>query len=286
MSAAGRDVLPPRSVLVTFDDGYRNNLTRAAPILQELGVPALFHISTGYIGRKRLLWPDEVNERVLHWPRSRLPLPGRQACLDLEACGTSRAIAADVVREACKTVSDDERQQYLEGLREEPLPPLPEHLHELYEFLSWDDVRALDLRGFAIGSHTVEHPILTRLDRGAVTRELVQSKQAIERELGKPCRWFAYPNGGQGDFSAAVSIAAKGAGFDAAFTLLGGSNRLPLVPMRIDRICIVRDLTLDGFHARLSGLTGLYHRARFRRRASRCTPLPRVGGRRSWRGVT
>src|SRR5258708_7077674 len=47
-------------VLITLDDGYRNNWTHAAPILLRLGIPALITVCTGLIGQSRILWPDEI----------------------------------------------------------------------------------------------------------------------------------------------------------------------------------------------------------------------------------
>src|SRR3954469_6443822 len=64
-----------RAVLVTFDDGYRNNLTYAAPVLRQFGIPALITICPGYIGQKRILWPHEIHWRVLWWPDKVIPMP-------------------------------------------------------------------------------------------------------------------------------------------------------------------------------------------------------------------
>src|SRR3954454_13977229 len=70
--------LPARPVLVTFDDGYRNNLVHAAPVLERYGVPALISVTTGYVASKRLLWCEELRLRVLHWPKPKLPMPQSQ----------------------------------------------------------------------------------------------------------------------------------------------------------------------------------------------------------------
>jgi hypothetical protein len=89
--------LKPCSVLVTFDDGYRNNLTNAAPLLLKNSTPALFNVTTGYIGRPDVLWPDEVNLRVLHWPDSSMPHPspeGRFSSVNVPLAGEERIILA------------------------------------------------------------------------------------------------------------------------------------------------------------------------------------------------
>ncbi len=250
----------PRPLLVTFDDGFRNNLTYAAPELERQGVPAVFHVATGYIGTGRLLWPYEVEERVLQWKQTRLPMPGDRPSIPLPTEPASRAAVAERVEELCKTLQDDVRQAYLETLRLGGECRMNETLHELHDFLTWDEVRNLDRRGFAIGSHTVEHPILARLPREQFQQELRDSKATIERQLDRVCHSIAYPNGGPDDVSAEVFCAAAEAGFRFGLMLAGGRNPPLMEPMAIDRICIVREMTLDAFHARLSGTAALYHR--------------------------
>ena len=256
----GQDPLPPRPLLVTFDDGFRNNLTYAAPELERQGIPAVFHVTTGYIGTSRLLWPYEVEERVLQWTHPRLPMPGDRPSIPLPTEPVSRAAVAERVRELCKTLQDEARRAYLDVLRAGGECTVTGNLRELHDFLTWDEVRDLDRRSFAIGSHTVEHPILTRLPRERLQQELRGSKATIERQLGRACHCIAYPNGGPDDVSAEVFNAAAEAGFRFGFTLKGGRSPALLEPLAIDRICVVREMTIDAFHARLSGTAALYQR--------------------------
>jgi peptidoglycan/xylan/chitin deacetylase (PgdA/CDA1 family) len=68
----------------------------------------------------------------------------------------------------------------------------------IIEFLSWDEVRELARAGMTVGSHTVNHRILSELSDEEVERELRSSKQTIERELGTPCLHFCAPRGRPG----------------------------------------------------------------------------------------
>ena len=70
----GRGRLPERPALVTFDDGYRNNLINAAPVLERYGVPALISVCPAYIGADRLLWSHELYFRIVHWSRPTFPI--------------------------------------------------------------------------------------------------------------------------------------------------------------------------------------------------------------------
>lgn len=82
--------------------------------------------------------------------------------------------------------------------------------------MSWDELRMLATAGWEIGSHTVTHPRLTRLDDATLSDELTRSKAACEQQLGSPCTSLAYP---YGDFDARVVAATAGAGYGAAATL-------------------------------------------------------------------
>lgn len=255
-SMRGESTLPSRPVLITFDDGYRNNLTLAAKILARHAVPALVSIATDYIGGDRPLWPMQVDLLVLHSQRAELTLPdGRIAQL---GCREARAALAAEIRGQCKRLSDEQRRRYLtSSLAAEELPARALADEELWTFMSWDDVRELRDLGVAIASHTTSHPILTRLQPDALRNELEQSKRRIEEELGEACPIFVYPNGGAEDVSTEVVEAVSQAGYSLAFTLMDQINPKHPDPHRIDRISVPGHCSIEAFHYRVSGLRSL-----------------------------
>ena len=95
------------------------------------------------------------------------------------------------------------------------------HPSEL-ETMSWEELRGLADRGFEIGSHTVSHPHLPRLGEAEIDRELRESRARCEDQLGRPCRFLAYP---YGEHDARVKSLAERAGYEAAFTLHGTRER-------------------------------------------------------------
>lgn len=248
--------LKPRSVLVTFDDGYRNNLTQAAPILMNYGVPALFSVTTGYIGSTDVLWPDEVNLRVLSWPRATIPGPSLTGpvWLPVPDDHAGRIGLAERIRAACKSLPSEISSAYLSSLREISCKTIDDRDHELFEFLSWDDVRSLSNKGFEIGSHTVSHPILTQISTDRLEFELSESKRRIEEELQEGCVAFVYPNGQAEDISSEVVAAVQRAGY-----LLGLSNTGSYASFSGNRFCLSR-IGVPGhqpriiFECRTSGL--------------------------------
>lgn len=223
----GRAPLPPSSVLVTFDDGFRNNYDRALPVLRELGVPAVVFVTTGMLDRPGTLpWVEELSARIVRGTGSRLELRDGDIAFDLalEDAG-SRVRACDAVRRHLKRAGSAVRERWMEQIRRQC--PLPDGAYEpeRYAFLDWDQARALARSGVAVGSHTVNHLCLVGLSEDEMTREVEGSRRRIEEEIGAPCLGFAYPDGAPETISEAGWRRVERAGYAAAFTQIPGPNR-------------------------------------------------------------
>jgi peptidoglycan/xylan/chitin deacetylase (PgdA/CDA1 family) len=244
--------LPDRSVLVTFDDGYANNVNRAAPIVKRLGIPAIFFITTGFVGSGSMLWPDEVLCRICQWTGEKLPLPVGTDCL-LSAEHRKRVEIATAVIEACKQLKWAALSDYLDVLRKQATFSCGDSL-ELFGAMDWDHVMTLKRFGFEIGSHTVSHPILSRVPCSQLTSELYESKKTIELNTGDRCFFLAYPNGRLCDITTETVRAARDAGYECAFTLLGGTCEQFGDRMMYDRIWIPAKINVPQFATRVSGV--------------------------------
>ncbi len=244
-----------KSVLITFDDGYQNNITHALPVLKRLGIPALLFVTTGYLGGSRLLWPDEIYARVLYWPQRSCPMPPPEPDRHISSVPRERAALAASVRERCKRIRHEEAVAYLNRIREYDSSDF-ENKVELFRFLSWEEIRELRANGFEIGSHTVEHPILTQIPSNRLTRELEESKRVIEENLDCRCPYFAYPNGGSDDISATVLAAVTEAGYNFAFCVTGQLNCRTTEPLLMDRVFIPAGTSPLAFSSRITGIHG------------------------------
>ncbi len=248
---AGERDLPPRAVLLTFDDGLRNNLTHAAPLLKRYGVPAILFLTTGYLGTSRLLWPQELYELAMRWPRAEIPRP--DTAEDFRLHGDRKLRSSELVALA-KTLPAAMVESWLQQLREET--PLPASLacDGIYSFLTWEEAGRLPSYGFELGSHTVNHWIVTRCTPEALRRELEKSKNEIEQRLGQVCTSFCYPNGGASDWSAETAEAVRAAGYRAAYILPDRIQRRSRVnPYAIDRLTVPGGVAQVAFRARVSG---------------------------------
>ena len=159
--------VPRNALAITFDDGYRDNLTHAAPILKRLGLPATIFLVTGHVDTPRVLWFDRLAMAFKSATARRVELADGRV-LSLGTVG-DRLAALDAALAHLKRLTDDERAASVEGLIAS-LRPNPERPKRL--MLSWDEVDALSGLGFSIGAHTVTHPILSRLTPARAWEEI------------------------------------------------------------------------------------------------------------------
>lgn len=223
----GNSLLPPRTVALTFDDGYRNNLAVAAPILRRHGVPATLFVATGLVGTNQWMWAYELEHLFARYPLGRIAECARHPVLaHLCALGLDKRVTMMACVEYLKLAPMEELHEVLGRLRSR----LPVEQDEENRFLSWDEVRRLrDAYGFELGAHTETHPILHHLAPEEVDRELRACRDTLERELGTRPTLFAYPNG---DTTPEVTEQV-GRYFTAAFTTCSSacSPSLPLLEL-------------------------------------------------------
>lgn len=221
--AAQQRSLPPNAVVVTFDDGYRDVFTDAFPILRRHGLPAMVFLTTGAIGSGEILWHDRVFRAfsLTRVPELRFGPEGRSHVL--RGAG-DRSRVRDEILGYLKSLDEQPRSEQigllLEELEVEDVPRAPGLM------LDWDEVREMERNGITFGSHTVSHPILSRVPEERVRRELEDSKTALERELERPARSFAYPNGQAADFNPTVTRLLAETGYRFAVTTIPGVNRI------------------------------------------------------------
>ncbi|MDQ3189313.1 MAG: polysaccharide deacetylase family protein [Pseudomonadota bacterium] len=209
--------LPTRSLSVTFDDGYADNQHVAAPILSKLGIPATFFIASGYLDGG-CMFNDSIIAAVRGCKRTSLDLT-------VLGLGVHSLESPEQLRGAISVLLSQ-----IKGLHPVDRASRVQRICQLAEVGSPDalmmtssQVAALARDGFEIGAHTVNHPILARLDPNAARDEIHQGRLRLEQITRGPVRLFAYPNGKPGeDYTAQTTGLVRQLGFAAAFTTAHG----------------------------------------------------------------
>ena len=212
----GRARLPPRSVLVTFDDAYRDFAEHAWPVLRRYDVPAVLFVPTAYPDDpERAFWWDRLYAALHGTSETTLKLPWSTLRLRNAA---ERVQAFRDVSSRMKTLDHKSAMALLDAVETELKAPRLSGT-----VLGWDELRRLAREGLAVAPHTRTHPLLDRLDPSKLDDEIRGSARDLERELGAAPPAFAYPGGGHSD---AVVASVARAGFELAFTTGRGGNDL------------------------------------------------------------
>lgn len=262
--ALQQGTLPHRAVVVTFDDGYLDNLQNAKPLLERYNIPATVFVTSGFIGRNREFWWDEL-DRLLLQPGT---LP-EFLQLTIEGCDyhwslgdaaqysqaeqqrdrawhvyqdhdpTLRHAAFRALHQLLNERSIEQRWQILDQIAtwaNVELAARPTH-----RILNADEVQQLAADGLIeVGAHTRSHPVLSALPTVLQQHEIQQSKTDLEAILGHSVTSFAYPHGSRSDYTDQTVAIAQATGFTCAC-----SNFAEMVWSDCDRFQLPRVLVYD-----------------------------------------
>ncbi|MCA9500472.1 MAG: polysaccharide deacetylase family protein [Nitrospira sp.] len=253
-SADRKFPLTKPSVMITFDDGYKDSYDLALPILREMGIPATFFVSTDYISRRRLPWWDWIAYLIKKASGTAIKMD-YPTSLNFDFSETGRSGVIQELLVIYKRHPNLDTERFLTHLEERCgfKGDCNAIIGDL--FMSWDEVVELTKNGMSVGSHTCSHPLLSKLTETEQRQELVSSKNEIESHLNQECSSLAYPVGSppppSGAFSELTKRIAKEVGYRIAFSFYGGINRTAHAdPFDIYRIGVNYLDSLSLFKAR------------------------------------
>ena len=205
---------PGKKVVLTFDDGFRNIVENAYPIMREFNAKGCFYLVTDLIGADRLLWTDYVETVIRNQePGSfQFDFKGEKftyTLTDKESC----EYAMKDIKAKLRTIPNPEMIEHLKQLGDIKIENIPKE----FIIANWDEIKGLDTNVLEIGSHTRSHPNCTNLTNNKeLEDEIHHSKKDIEDVIGRKVEHFCYPAGSfnqevidmviQGGYKSAVTI--------------------------------------------------------------------------------
>jgi peptidoglycan/xylan/chitin deacetylase (PgdA/CDA1 family) len=231
--------LKNKSIVITFDDGYKDNLTNALPLLQKHQLPATFFIPTNRLGYNGYWW-DELEEMIIHNKSlpQKLSLSLHDITIDfdleeetihsddkwneikkwraLEGFAGKRTILYERLWQALKQLPYQKQQDILDHLRQ-----WSGYDNSISKNSEMNEEEVLQLASSplaTIGGHTTSHPDLSLHDDHFQQKEITDNKIYLEDLTGREIDFFAYP---YGRFNSSTPVLVAKSGYQAAFTTSG-----------------------------------------------------------------
>lgn len=244
-----RAPLPDSAACITFDDGYRNVGTVAAPILATHQAPATVFLSTELVGTDQPPWTQKVFHALVQTGRTTLKLMGMTWPLNSaeDRGGAYRSLVNQL-----KAMPEAESRAVVHGLLADldvgAVPP-----ESPLATMGWDEVERLAAGGqIDFGSHTHTHPILSRCTPEKQGEELRLSRDLLRERLGR-CDLFAYPNGTRADFTPLTRQLLAELEYRCALTTEPGLVQPGSDLLELRRVSVGADTTLRQFELGMVG---------------------------------
>lgn len=254
---AGRKPIKPYSMVLTFDDGYQNNLTHAVPVLSRFNAPATIFVSTGYVNNPRPYWWDRLDYVLQH-----AEIDGRDVKIGSVTTRLNKS-NRKMLLNSYHTVnhehmSDMEFVSEYDNLSAQLEQESGYSLSEIQPkdkwsvVLTWEQLINNCFSDITIGSHTVDHINLNYVDKQVAYQQLMDSKLDIEKKLKKECFCISYP---YGCFNDEVADTAKRCGYVCGLSAKEGLNQQGDDLMKLRRIDLPVDDENMNFLIHVSGLS-------------------------------
>lgn len=246
-----------RTVVVTFDDGYEDNLQIAKPILQKHGIPATVFVTSGAVDSDREFYWDklddillsdrsvpetlnlQIGDQDLRWRFSPDEASGDRRSWNVLASGepTSRQAAYMALCDLLRPLPYTEQRHLVQQLSDWAgidLTARATHramtTHQLQQLTKDDSVE--------VGAHTIDHPVLATLSPEQQQHQIVESKSKLESILGQAVQSFSYPYGTRHTYSPQTIEAVANAGFVSACSNFSGLARRGTDPYQLPRVLV------------------------------------------------
>ena len=261
----GGHELPPRSVLLTCDDGLRSSLFEMVPILQEFDLECLFFVTGASLcPTPTMLWYEELYLMFLAAPE--------RFTLELLEIGVRAEVSQQEKRPSWwelvtklsqydlnhrRTLLARIRMQlglsekWDAGYHDDPV------LSRRFLMLNLAELHQLREAGMSIGAHTLSHPMLSQSSPDVAWSEISESKRNLEQALEQEMWALAYPFGDLSSVTSREMQMADRAGFKAGFLNTGGGFGTQTPKFALPRVHITAGMSFAEFEAHISG----FHRS-------------------------
>ena len=232
--------MPQYPFAITFDDGFRNNLSLALPILVKYEVPATIYITTDFIDRNRMSWIDRIEWAFEKKKTIKIDLPWRKNKTNISSVKKKIELLEEI-RLFIKKNKYINPNTFADSVQTSLNLPLKySGQSDLDRKLSWSEVSFLSSHSsITIGGHTHNHLILSHLNKDELNYEIGKSLSLIKKNTGKRVQHYSYPEGLDYTYNKKVIYHLKNKGIICCPSAQHGINSIKTSPFKLKRITVI-----------------------------------------------
>lgn len=229
-----------KNVVITFDDGYKDNFINAYPMLKRYNLPATLFLAIDCVDTGKTKFEDKLTYFFLMNNISSIVV----SSLNLKKTLKDNNERNEMLKFICYSINKlDNRER--ENIINEIYNKYNIEKDNLYGImLTWDDIKQMDRNLISFSSHSFSHVNLTKLDNEKLTEEIHKSKSILDNRIGSSVRGFSFPFG---EFDRNVIRELQDAGYRYAVTTVHGVNNNDIDLFQLKRIPVMNNFHLFKF---------------------------------------
>ena len=229
--------IPPYSFVITFDDGFQNNLSIAAPIIADLGLNFTIYLTSNFIDKNKLSWTDQLEYGLEYTKNKSIFFNKKEINI---ASSLRKKIFAHNIRILVKKSKEINPYELIEKINKSlnifNFDLLDEQLDKK---INWKDIQKFSKEKFiTFGGHSHTHNNLNFLSKKKLQEEIRKNLDMLRDKANLDCKHYAYPEGGKNSFSERVIKVLKSYKVISATTTINGINKNSTNPFKIKRYMI------------------------------------------------
>jgi len=246
-----KKAVPQNPIIISFDDGYRDNYDNAFPVLKKFNLKGVIFLATGFIGTDKTFWWDEISSIILETSKKQICIPSiseKFLKLSEKSDVKYRRQFIEELLNKIKTMPESKKNGIINELRE----VCGNIKNSQSVMLDWNMALEMQKNGVELGAHTVNHPVLSQIKHDDIRREIALSGFEIREKTGIKPVSFCYPVGKKTSFNEIIAEEVKTQGFSFAVTLIHGTNYISdISPFHLKRVNINYLDTFAEYKAKL-----------------------------------
>ncbi len=228
---------PNNSVVITFDDGFKNNFEIAAPILDDLKLPAVFYVCSGMIGTDKMFWVDMIEDCINRTNANNIKIRLIEEHFFNLNSESEKILSINKIKNFCKKSTTNEKNRIIAELINETKVSPTINSYNNYQMMDWKELIALDQNKlFTIGGHTLNHEVMTAQSLEITKLDVKKTINLLKNYLDHDIIHFSYPEGQVNHFNKNIIKVLKNNGIVCSPSAIDGVNEFPTNLFQLKRI--------------------------------------------------